>query len=380
MNKGNNKRGFIPPQPAAAISALDFAHASEALRRAHEAASVVQGNAATETVAEVIAQCADRLIGIPTTNPAHIAEKVAAYAWLHNGAADLSDQAAQWRIAEGDDDAAKGLLAIYLDLTGHNTAEAAKRAAWDSALAAYKAAQAKADALLARPCDTDDLYDAASDEAWDLLEALLALPAPDGIAMGEKARAIIAQAHSDYWGDDPDNPATIARLLAGDWSEQALASLYIDGLRLSGSDSPIVNVTPDAFDPAAWLAEVEAATGARLSKSDCWGNTAFVPTHDEADVEGATAQLKALYPDHADQVGNVAVHRDRNVDLSEPWEPMTPEREAAAREALIDGLANLSAKGGDRDLIRAKIAQAARPWVLTVEERGAGLVVREGDQ
>jgi hypothetical protein len=116
MNEGTTKRGFIPPQPAAALSALDFAHASEALRRAHEAASVVQGEVATDTVAEVIAQCADRLIGIPTTNPAHIAEKVTAYAWLHNVSPNLSDQATQWRIAEGDDDAAKGLLAIYLDL------------------------------------------------------------------------------------------------------------------------------------------------------------------------------------------------------------------------------------------------------------------------
>lgn len=251
------------------------------------------------------------------------------------------------------------------------------RAAWDNALAAYEAARDKADAILEAESDDDpgEAWDRASDDAWAKLQALLATPAPDGVAMGTKARVIIAQAHSDWLGDGPDNPLTIARLLAGDWSEQALASLYIDGLRLSGSASPIVNVQPDTFDPEAWLATVEAETGARLSKADPWNNTAFVASRDGADVESAKAQLEALYPDHAERVEVIACNRDRDVDLTEPLEPMTPEREAAAREALIDALANLSAPGPDRDAMRARIAEAATPWVLTVEERGTGAVI-----
>jgi hypothetical protein len=115
MKKGTNKRGLVAPQPAAALAALDFAHASEAFRRA---LSLPTGptEADTDAAAEVVAQCADRLLGIPTTRPAHIAEKVAAYAWLANVSPNLSDPATQYRIAEGQDDTAKGLLAIYLDL------------------------------------------------------------------------------------------------------------------------------------------------------------------------------------------------------------------------------------------------------------------------
>ena len=66
MTKGS-KRGFIPPQPAAALSGMDFAHASEAYRRALEVP------ASTPGASDFLDQCADRLIVIPTTNPLQIA-------------------------------------------------------------------------------------------------------------------------------------------------------------------------------------------------------------------------------------------------------------------------------------------------------------------
>lgn len=115
MTKGKDKRGLVAPRPAAALAALDFAHASEAYRRAMALPTPTED--AFAAAEEVRDQCADRLLAIPTTNPAQIAEKVSAYAYRHVIApAPLSDQATQWRIAESDDDAAKGLLAIYLDL------------------------------------------------------------------------------------------------------------------------------------------------------------------------------------------------------------------------------------------------------------------------
>lgn len=214
------------------------------------------------------------------------------------------------------------------------------RAAWEAALAAYEAARAHADALDLADADESE-SEAASDAAWDLLKALIATPAPDGVAMGMKARHIIAQAHSDWIGDGPDNPLTIARLLAGDWNETALASLYLDGLRLSDPQSPILNVRPDDFGPAAWLEKVEAETGARLSKSDPWNNTAFTATRTDADVDGAEAALSALYADHANAVRVFAVNR--------PAAAFDPA--AFIRDLLAHSMTALAAHSGKLDLL-----------------------------
>ncbi len=345
----------IPPVTTPA--GLGFASRAKAFTQARDAARRAEEGPALDAAAEAEYAAAEALIETPAATPAQIAEKVAALMEVHNTGGTGQDL---------------GMKSIRRDLIALDAAQTEARAAWEAALAAYEAARAKADALLGGPDDTDDLYDAATDEAWSLLETLLATPAPDGAAMGVKARVIIAQAHSDWQGDSPDNPLTIARLLAGDWSEQALASLYIDGLRLSGSDSPIIAVQPDGFDAAAWLATVEAETGARLSKSDPWNNVAFVATRDGADAAGAEARLAALYKDHADTVEIFAANRDRDVDLSEPLPPLTPAERERGRAALIDALANLSAPGPDRDAMRDKIAEAATPWVLTVEKRGTG--------
>ncbi len=339
---------------------LGFASRAEAFTQARDAARAAEEGPALDAAAEAEYAAAEALIETPAATPAQIAEKVAALMEVHNTGGTGQDL---------------GMKSIRRDLIALDAAQTEARDAWEAALAAYEAARAHADALDLADADESEC-EAAGDAAWDLLKALIATPAPDGVAMGMKARVIIAQAHSDWIGDAPDNPLTIARLLAGDWSEQALASLYIDGLRLSGSQSPILNVRADDFDPAAWLEKVEDATGARLSKSDPWNNTAFVAARAGADVAGAKAQLDALYRDHAEAVERVACKRDATVSFPPPpLPPLTPEERENGRLALIDALANLSAKGPDRDAMRDRIAEAATPWVLIVEERGTGVKV-----
>lgn len=234
MKKGTNKRGFIPPQPAAALSALDFAHASEAFRRA----LALDGPGGTEeesdAVGEVIAQCADRLIGIPTTNPAHIAEKVAAYAWLHNVSPNLSDQATQWRIAEGDDDAAKGLLAIYLDLTAQTEAERAAQHTWEQAVDRFQAAVVALDAVPG-PVDFDENcpeYVAFVVAQMELLDTT----APDAKAMAYKLQVILNYGHVEEKDDNTDNPAFLLRALDDHAIDGAgpVARLLRDAYHLAG--------------------------------------------------------------------------------------------------------------------------------------------------
>jgi len=117
MHKGNNKRGLMPSQPAAAIAALDFAHQWEAFRRALQIIDSAADFATRDAANEEAARIADSLLSIPVRQPQAISAKVAAYAWWHlAGSPDLSDPATQWRIADSDNDAAKGLLAVYLDL------------------------------------------------------------------------------------------------------------------------------------------------------------------------------------------------------------------------------------------------------------------------
>lgn len=121
MRKGNIKRGFIAPQPAAQIAALDFTHQSEAFRRAlaaSEAAHKTRDLDAADAASALAGEIADRLLGIPTSNPAQIAEKVAAFCFSNHLSLDLANPAHQRRIAESDHEEAKGLLAIYLDLGG----------------------------------------------------------------------------------------------------------------------------------------------------------------------------------------------------------------------------------------------------------------------
>lgn len=115
MARRNRKMGLMAPSHASALAALDFASASQAFDRAMTLSKAAGLD--DETVADAIAETADRLLGIPVTDPAHIAQKVRAYGWMNTITVDLADPDGQRRIAAGPHEHAKGLLAIYLDLT-----------------------------------------------------------------------------------------------------------------------------------------------------------------------------------------------------------------------------------------------------------------------
>lgn len=114
MARRNRKMGLMAPSHASALAALDFASASQAFDRAMTLSKAAGLD--DETVADAISETADRLLGIPVTDPAHIAQKVRAYGWMNTITVDLADLDGQRRIAAGPHEHAKGLLAIYLDL------------------------------------------------------------------------------------------------------------------------------------------------------------------------------------------------------------------------------------------------------------------------
>lgn len=374
MSKQGNKAGFVPAQAAADISALDFTAASEALASAFASAKVVKGEAATETVADAIAERADRLLSIPTANPAQIAEKVSAFAWLHNHTGQpFSDRETRLRIADTGTDAAKGLLAIYLDLIGLDAAKAEARAVWDSALAAYEAAKAKVDAITAAETgngkDMSEEWNAADSVASDALEALLLTRAPDGVAMGVKARLVIEKAHLFYVGDEADDPEFISGMLADAWDESALASLYQDGLALARVTGPLVEAKPDTFDGAEWLEAVEAETGSRMVRSD--GHSPRV--HFEGgDVDAANARLAALRRAHANEVERMAYNRAHHEAYAAagPAPERVPMNTEELQGVFARGLLNAT-PADQRDAVREALAALNITPVVWESDKGA---------
>lgn len=123
MARHRNKRGLMAPQSARQISALDFAHASEAFDRAlavYRATSQDDDQEAYAIAIRVVDATAEALCGIPATDRASIAKKVAAAAWLsEDDAFDFADPAVVRRVAESgpEERHTKALLAIFLDLT-----------------------------------------------------------------------------------------------------------------------------------------------------------------------------------------------------------------------------------------------------------------------
>lgn len=362
MSNKADRAAFAPAQATAAASALDFDHIREELNRARAAGDVAAASddeAATADAADKIADLSDKLIGIPMTDPAAIAEKVAAYAWLHNIAGHLGEPAQQWHIADHGSDEAKGLLAIYLDLTAAKAAKVEARAAWDKALAAHLEAKAKLDALTAAENgngeDMSEEWGAASKAASATLTALLNTRAPDGAAMGLKARLIIEQNHIVYPTEDsPSNPAFISGLLADGWDERALAALYQDGLALEGVTGPVVDAQPDTFDGAAWLETVEAETGSRMVRSN---NYSPAVHFEGGDAGEANARLAALRLAHADEVETVAYNRARQEAYAAAGP--APERIPSSPEELqgvfARGLLNVTPTD-QQDAVRAALA------------------------
>lgn len=375
MSNQSNKAGFVPAQAAADISALDFTAASEALASAFAAAKVVKGDVATETVADVIAECADRLISIPTANPAQIAEKVSAFAWLNSHASQpFSDRETRLRIADTGSDASKGLLAIYLDLIALDGAKAEARALWDNALAAYEAAAAERDRLTeledGNGLDMSAEWDVADRAVADTLEALLNTRAPDGVAMGLKARLVIERAHVGFIGDDVSDPAFISGMLADTWDETALASLYQDGLALAGIGGPVVEAKPDTFDGEEWLEAVEAETGSRMVRSDDYSPRVHF---EGGDVDAANASLGALRLAHAGEVERAAYNRAQQEAYAAAGP--VPERIPSTPEELqgvfARGLINTTPEAQREQVTAALASLGIAPVVWTDEKEAA---------
>lgn len=150
---------------------LGFASRAEAFAQARDAARAAKEGPALDAAAEAEYVAAEALIETPAATPAQIAHKVAAFREVHHS---------------GGTDQDRALRAIHSDLLDLDGIE--RRADWNAALTAFEAAKAKRDEIGAGEDDTSPAWEAACDEAWSLLGTLLATPAPDGPAMGEKAR------------------------------------------------------------------------------------------------------------------------------------------------------------------------------------------------
>lgn len=279
MSNSTGKRAYAPAQVTASLSALDFAAAHEAFGAALFKVEQASGDeAAVDAAADIAADCADQLLGIPTADPAQIAAKLDTYNWLHPiGAGPLHDTQSQRRIASSNNEAAKGLLAIYLDLVsaaqaGHAPSD---RAEWNRLIRAYEDAVAKKkaaeDAEDAVPDDAEDVVveaaeaaaEAARDAADRAMEAVLAQRAPDAASMAEKARLILAHRHMEE--AETTNPGFLSNFKAEGWEEEALGNLYQDALALAGVTGPLVTAGTDTFSAEEWLETMEGATGCVLS-------------------------------------------------------------------------------------------------------------------
>ena len=273
MPARTNKRGLMAPPHAAALNALDFAHAHEAFRRALAVGATAKTEEDVDATGDVIAQACDHLLSIPATTPAEIAVKVEAYAWLNTVSSDMADPANQHRIAAGNDDKAKGLLAIYLDLTGlvSPAAPIVASPAFTSAREDYEAAEAnEAEAFrIERESDVslsneelDSLYATRHDALW----TAMLVPSPDLDALAWKLAMGINIAHAEFTGESANDPATISRLLAEKaWDGGCIPAVaYQDVLRLAGRQGPLTEAKPDTFDAATFLANLMRDCGAAV--------------------------------------------------------------------------------------------------------------------
>ena len=243
MSNPTRKRGLVAAQPAAAISALDFAAASEAFAAARAKDCTAKDEAEADAIANLIAERADRLIGIPSSNPSQIAEKVNAFLWLHGcTGGDLSDPATQRRIAVSQTEPAKCLLAIYLDLTTQSEAERQARRVWQEAVDRFQDA---INALATVPGPVD--YDEHCPEFVAFVGAQMALldtDAPDVKAIAYKLQVVLNYGHTELKDDNTDNPEFLRRALDDHALDRAgpLVRLLRDAYRLAGASHPVLRL------------------------------------------------------------------------------------------------------------------------------------------
>ncbi len=132
-------------------------------------------------------------------------------------------------------------------------------AAWEKAVAEYEAAMA------AKPgphCDDDEL-DAWCEATQAAVVTLLATRAPTPQAIALKARAVLFEA-AIYADENIEDPQHLGTLLDADPLEAFAASVFQDALAMGGERPDLAAVQPRGFNARAWLADVEAKTGARL--------------------------------------------------------------------------------------------------------------------
>lgn len=351
MTKGTNKRGFIPPQPAAALSSLDFAAASQAFERALAIRTVSDDEA--DATGEIIASLADRLLGIPAQTPAEVAQKVRAYAWMNTLTADLADPDAQRRIAAGTHDPAKGLLAIYLDLA-HSRADYIAQAYqpdWEAKLSRFHAADAAVEAAYGTDDETEP-SDAQLAERRAARLALLDTRAPNAKALADKLALLIESQFTEEVGDSATSPATLSRMLADGPVEQWVASAYQDALALSGATGPLVEAKADPFDPKAWLTTMEATTGARLTVDGNRAHIQWQPRDGGTGLASAEAAFDALTLSQREKLSRFVFAT--RTPAPQPYKPGTFTPPADVRDILLDGYLNTFPQA-ERDAIRARL-------------------------
>lgn len=326
MSNPKGKQAFAPAQAVAAVSALDFAATAEAFR-----VSLAHDKPGVEVTdhADMIAERADRVVSTPAHTPAQIAEKLTAYAWLHGLPHDFANPATQAAIAHSNRDDAKGLLAIYLDLTA-----TPDRSEWDAAVARYEAARDASYAADERNAD-DEECDALHTAEIEALEALAHIRTPDAAALAYRTALVIDRLHTEYADDNPNDPASISRMLGAGWEETWAAALHQDALYLNGDRSPVVFAKPDPFNAADWLSETERATGSTLTMTDDGRGFTF----EGGDHEEATRRLSALHIAHTRMVSTEAwATRSTRQPMLSP-EPMPQaEREAIFARAILNVL------------------------------------------
>lgn len=353
MGQGN-KRGFIPPQPAAALSSLDFAAASQAFQRAATAylnpAPPPRSEAYCIAMWDAVQTTGDRLLSQPANTPAEVAEKVVAYAVLHSDAGFIDQPQTQRLIAANGEDAEKGLLAIYLDLnrTRADFITQAYQPEWDAIVARFEAADSAVEAVYDRDDDaepTDEQLAALRKARHDLQNTR----APNAQALAYKLARLIQSQFIEDSSDSPANPATISRMLSDDPVEQWVACAYQDALALAGETGPVVTAQPDPFDPVSWLAEMERTTGCVFSVIGKDARIECSPSNDT--LPDAVAAFDALPISHQWKV-------TRHVFLTrtphEPHVSPAPLSVEAIRETFLNGYLNTFSPA-DRDAVRAKL-------------------------
>lgn len=383
MSTNTRRHGFVAAQPAAAISALDFAARLSAYQAARDADAAIDAeeDAISLPVHQAMVDAQSALIATPVRKLDLIAAKVNALYHRFGGdqGGDLSNPTTQTVIMGlnprplTEDDASQCLLSVYLDLT----AAAQDRAAWDAAVQAVETAWAEVEAINARERATDEDCSDEWNEAWgrhsDALEALLTTRAPDAAAMGLKARLTIEKHMCEDVDDDPDNPDTLSRLMGdGSWSEHAMAALYQDALALAGVSSPAALAQPERFDGVAWYQEAEATFGVRFATEE---RKPTGLTAEGRDVSGALAAFAALPAWKRGEAWSSVLSREHATKQEAERaaaEARGPTPPAELRALFLRGLLNTHEDAGEREAIRADLASIGLAIYLDPMATGDG--------